>query len=123
MWARHHHYRRQDDLIPSKPTVRSSVEPHDSVEAPAWLADAVSRLEALLPIPIKSGRPVRYGRPAMLAAIVHIVQSGCGWKRLPARFPPYRAVHTQFRRWKRLGVWAKLWEGVTPPFPRCYLQL
>jgi hypothetical protein len=129
-WRRRHqavaqdaHARRQQDAGVRSPQPATVGGAAHAKEPAAWLVEAGKRLMELLPRPLRSGRPRQYSHQEMLAAIVHVLQTGCGWERLPRTFPPYRAVHTQYRRWKASGLWTKLWDGVEPPFPACYLQL
>ncbi|WP_207232006.1 IS5 family transposase [Streptomyces albidoflavus] len=52
----------------------------------------------------------RHGDREVLAAIVFVVTSGCGWQQLPsASFGPSGATaHRRFSEWSKAKVWAKL---------------
>lgn len=118
--ARWHHYRRRvlpGPVVPTGPAPSPSArEAAATLTPPAGIELAWQRLQALLP-PSPKRRPIIHPRRTMLEAIVYVLQTGCGWGRLPTNFPPARAVHTQFRRWKRDGIWSQIWEGLNPPFP------
>lgn len=55
----------------------------------------------------RRGVPARYGRREMVDAILFLARTGCQWRYLPARYPPWEAVWQQWRRWRENGVWAK----------------
>lgn len=61
-----------------------------------WVA-----LEPLLPPHSRLGRPLKWPRRVMAEAIVYLARSGCAWRLLPRRFPPWPTVYSQFRRWRR----------------------
>ena len=54
------------------------------------------------------GRPRTYGLRRVVNAVLYIVKTGCQWRQLPRNFPPWKAVHEQFRRWRRDGVWEQV---------------
>lgn len=68
-----------------------------------------SRLEPLLPPAQRAGRPYRYERQRVFAAIVYVKHTGCGWRHLPARFPPWQPVYAQLVRWRKSGIWDTIW--------------
>ena len=94
-----------------------SAAPED-VEAHVW-----ARLAAVLPVRRRSGRQLVYDRRQILAAIVYVMQTDCGWKELPSRFPPWKTVHDQFIAWRKAGIWNQIWAGLKPPGPRPLEQL
>ncbi|HET8571974.1 MAG TPA: IS5 family transposase [Candidatus Limnocylindria bacterium] len=55
----------------------------------------------------RRGVPARYDRREMVDAILFLARTGCQWRYLPARYPPWEAVWQQWRRWRENGVWAK----------------
>jgi transposase len=67
------------------------------------------RLEPLLPTGKRSGRGYSHDRRVVLEAIVHVMQSDCGWQALPSRFPSWKTVHAQYRQWRTQGIWQKIW--------------
>ncbi len=80
------------------------------------LAEVVwRRLEVLLPHGHRKGRPYGHERQVVLRAIVYVMESGCGWRGLPAEFPPWQTVHWQLGQWKEAGIWDKLWTGLPEP--------
>mgnify|MGYP001086400106 CR=1 FL=1 len=66
------------------------------------------RLQPHLP-PQKAGR----GRPALehrriINGILWILRSGAPWRDLPERYGPWQTVATRFYRWRKAGVWDRL---------------
>jgi transposase len=43
----------------------------------------------------------------VVEAILFLARTGCQWRYLPERYPPWEAVWQQWRRWRKSGVWAK----------------
>lgn len=39
-------------------------------------------------------------------AILWLARTGCQWRQLPARYPDWQAVWSQWRRWRDNGTWA-----------------
>ena len=64
-------------------------------------------VEDLFDPPGREGRPARYPRRDMFDAILFLARTGCQWRYLPARYPPWEAVWQQWRRWRASGVWAR----------------
>jgi putative transposase len=52
-------------------------------------------------------KPAQYDRRAMVEAMLFLARTGCQWRYLPARYPPWEAVWQQWRRWRENGVWAR----------------
>lgn len=75
------------------------------------------RLVALLPNEKRTGRPFDHDRRLILEAIVHVMQTGCGWRGLPPEFPPWQTVYSQLTQWRTTGIWEKIWAGLAPPHP------
>ena len=73
------------------------------------------RLEGLLPPAQRTGRPYTYNRRVVLEAIVYVMQTECGWRGLPAEFPPWQTVYSQLCRWKESGVGGTIWKGLPEP--------
>ena len=84
-----------------------------------------SRLEVLLPATKRAGRPFGHSRRLVLQAIVHLMQTNCGWQQLPADFPPWQTVYSQLTQWRKTGVWEAIWAGLDmpKPLPERHLQL
>jgi putative transposase len=55
----------------------------------------------------RRGVPARYDRREIVAAILFLARSGCQWRYLPERYPPWEAVWQQWRRWRDNGVWGR----------------
>ena len=54
------------------------------------------------------GRQRKYRLRRVVNALLYVVRTGCQWRQLPANFPPWKAVHEQFRRWRDDGVWEQV---------------
>jgi transposase len=54
------------------------------------------------------GRPRKYRLRRVVKALLYVVKRGCQWRQLPANFPPWKAVHEQFRRWRNDGAWEQV---------------
>lgn len=79
---------------------------------PSDLTDAQwARLEPLLQQDRGSrhagGRPRKHELRRVVDALLYVVKTGCQWRQLPANFPPWKAVHEQFRRWRDAGLWER----------------
>ncbi|CCB86551.1 transposase [Parachlamydia acanthamoebae UV-7] len=48
----------------------------------------------------------------MLDAIFYLLRSGCAWRLLPYDFPPWQTVYSQFKLWKKEGLFPKICEHV-----------
>ena len=68
-------------------------------------------LEPLLPRPKKTGRPRTIDRRLIVNALMYVLRSGCSWRMLPHDFPLWQTVYNTFRRWRRIGVFAR-WNRV-----------
>ncbi|WP_373088560.1 IS5 family transposase [Sneathiella sp.] len=66
------------------------------------------KLEPLMPLTHKRGRPRKTGLRDVIDGIFYLLQSGCQWDMLPKDFPPWQTVYGYFREWMRTG----LWEGI-----------
>jgi len=42
-------------------------------------------------------------------AIVYVLRTGCQWKALPREYGSASSVHAYFLKWKRCGVFVKMW--------------
>ena len=63
-------------------------------------------LEQLLP-PSKTFKSV-ISRHQIVNAIFYQLKNGCQWRDLPADFPNWQTVYSQFRRWQPDGTWEKV---------------
>ena len=70
------------------------------------------RLKPLLP-PQKprTGRPARDHRQ-IVNAILWIIRSGAPWRDLPERYGSWQTVASRFYRWRKAGIWERLFAAV-----------
>jgi len=47
-------------------------------------------------------------RHQIINAISYQLKNGCQWRDLPADFPNWQTVYSQFRRWQLDGTWEKV---------------
>lgn len=64
-------------------------------------------VEDLFDPPGRPGAPARHSRREIVDAILFIARTGCQWRYLPDRYPPWEAVWQQWRRWRDNGAWEK----------------
>jgi len=84
---------------------------------PSDLTDAQwEHLEPLLQQPRGSrhagGRPRKHELRRVVDALLYVVKTGCQWRQLPSNFPPWKAVHEQFRRWRDAGLWERVGQAL-----------
>ena len=84
---------------------------------PSDLSDAQwLRLEPLLQQERGSrhagGRPRKHELRRVVDALLYVVKTGCQWRQLPSNFPPWKAVHEQFRRWRDAGLWERVGQAL-----------
>ncbi|MEU7900892.1 IS5 family transposase [Nonomuraea sp. NPDC049152] len=65
-----------------------------------------ARLEPLLPVSVRSGRPPSWTKRQLIDGIRWRVRVGAPWRDVPEHYGSWQAVYPLFRRWQRLGVWA-----------------
>jgi transposase len=46
----------------------------------------------------------------MLNGILWILRTGAPWRDLPEGYGPWQTVYSRFYRWRKAGVWDRLWE-------------
>jgi hypothetical protein len=115
-WARYYHYRRRQSAAAGPPAPQPQAQ--QAEEAQMDVSEVVwSRLSPLLPSADRVGRPYDHARRLVLEAIVHVMQSGCGWRALPSTFPPWQTVYAQLSQWRKSGIWDKIWSGLEQPHP------
>ena len=66
-----------------------------------------SLLEPLLPTRL-NGRPPIHSPRLVLDAVFYVLRAGCGWRLLPANFPPWPSVYYHWRRWRDAGLFEHL---------------
>lgn len=67
-----------------------------------------ARLEPLLPVPTRSGRPSEWTKRQLIDGIRWRVRVGAPWQDVPDCYGSWRAVYALFRRWQRAGAWAQI---------------
>ena len=67
-----------------------------------------ARLETLLPVPTRSGRPSEWTRRQLIDGIRWRVRVGEPWRDVSDCYGSWRAVYALFRRWQRAGAWAQI---------------
>ncbi|WP_200842403.1 transposase [Actinomadura sp. K4S16] len=68
------------------------------------------RLEPLLPVGKKPGRPRIWTRRQLINGIRRRTRTGAPWRDLPERYGPWNRAYDRFRRWQRDGTWKRLFE-------------
>ena len=53
----------------------------------------------------RMGRPVKNDRRQIVNAIFYVAATGCQWRALPDRYPPWNTVHRYHLDWSRNGTW------------------
>ena len=48
----------------------------------------------------------------ILNGILWIIRTGAPWRDLPERYGPWATVAGRFYRWRKAGLWARLWAAV-----------
>jgi transposase len=69
-----------------------------------------ARLEPLLPIGKKPGRPRTWTRRQLLDGIRWRTRTGAPWRDVPEQYGPWDRVYDLFRRWQRNGTWKRILE-------------
>lgn len=67
-----------------------------------------ARLEPLLPVPVRSGRPSVWTKRQLIDGIRWRVRVGAPWRDVPEHYGTWQAVYSLFRRWQRAGIWAAI---------------
>ncbi|MEE1809056.1 IS5 family transposase [Streptomyces sp. BE133] len=66
------------------------------------------RLEPLLPMGKKPGRPPIWTRRQLIDGIRWRTRTGTPWRDVPERYGPWGRVYDLFRRWQRDGTWKQI---------------
>lgn len=67
------------------------------------------RLKPLLPEQkARTGRPAN-GHRMMVNGMVWIARTGAPWRDLPERYGKWPSVYSRFQRWRKAGVWDRIW--------------
>ncbi|WP_405448679.1 IS5 family transposase [Streptomyces erythrochromogenes] len=67
-----------------------------------------ARLEPLLPVGRKPGRPPVWSKRQLINGIRWRTRTGAPWRDVPARFGKWETVYGLFRRWQRDGTWSRI---------------
>jgi transposase len=82
---------------------------------PSDLTDAQWQvIAAHLPhdVPGRRGRPRVWPARMIVEAILYLDRTGCGWRYVPADFPPWRTVYGYFAAWRDDGTLARLHDAL-----------
>jgi putative transposase len=60
-------------------------------------------LEPLLASSERRGRPPKWSARRVADAVFYLLRSGCAWRMLPRKYPPWQTVYHHFRRWRLDG--------------------
>lgn len=78
-------------------------------QCPTDLTNAQWRiLEPLIRKKSKRGRKLVYSRREIINAVLYLNRTGCQWRMLPGRFPPWKTVYQIFYRWRLNGTWERI---------------
>ncbi|MFF3585298.1 IS5 family transposase [Streptomyces mirabilis] len=67
-----------------------------------------ARLEPLLPVGKKPGRPPVWSKRQLINGIRWRTRTGAPWRDVPARYGEWETVYGLFRRWQRDGTWSRI---------------
>ena len=70
-----------------------------------------AQISPLLPKRAATGRPPKSHRK-MLNGMLWILRTGAPWRDLPERYGPWSSVASRFYRWRKAGVWDRLWAEI-----------
>ena len=62
----------------------------------------------------RAGAPAGTPDRRFLDAVLHLADSGCKWRQLPAEYGAWDAVYNRFRRWVAAGVFERLFAALPP---------
>ncbi|WP_405680349.1 IS5 family transposase [Streptomyces sp. NBC_01238] len=69
-----------------------------------------AKLEPLLPVGSKPGRPPVRTKRQLIDGIRWRTRAGAPWRDVPERYGPWETVYGLFRRWQRDGTWHRIFE-------------
>jgi len=58
--------------------------------------------------PGRLGRPATHDRRDVVNAIFYVVGTGCQWRALPDKYPPWSTVHGLHSTWSKDGTWERI---------------
>ncbi|MFJ5901495.1 transposase [Streptomyces sp. NPDC093064] len=74
----------------------------------AWTDAQWARLEPLLPMGKKPGRPPTWTRQQLIDGVRFRTRTGVPWRDVPERYGPWARVYDLFRCWQRDGTWRRI---------------
>ncbi|MEM7811154.1 MAG: transposase [Planctomycetota bacterium] len=95
-----------------KPHRRRARKPKGDLSDSRW-----KKVARMLPAEPRRGRHRSTDEREVVNAIRHRWETGCAWRDLPERYPPWPTVYTYFRNWLKDGTLKKLREELRPPRP------
>jgi hypothetical protein len=120
-WARYYHYRKRAGGGVDRQAAMAEYE--EQAQQVPDTQEVWRQLEPLLSGGKRSGRPYSQERRLVLEAIVHVMQTDCGWQALPSQFPRWKTVYAQYRQWRKAGIWDKIWVKPAQSYSQDELQL
>lgn len=57
---------------------------------------------------VEDNRKRKYSLRNILNAILKITRTGCQWRNLDEKYPPWESVYYYFRKWQKDGTWTKV---------------
>jgi transposase len=66
------------------------------------------RLEPLLPVPSRPGRPSSWSKRQLIDGVRWRVRTGAPWRDMPVEYGSWAAAYGLFRRWQRSGAWQRI---------------
>ena len=73
------------------------------------VSDAVwAILEPYIPGVKPGGRPRSVDMREIMNGIFYVLRSGCSWRLLPHDLPNWKTVYSNFRDWRRSGLWEQI---------------
>jgi transposase len=70
----------------------------------------------------KVGHPYDPHRP-ILNGIFWRLHAGAAWPDIPERYGNWKTIYAQLTRWRKNGIWDKIWLGIDTPRPTEQIQL
>lgn len=59
---------------------------------------------------LKAPRPRQAQQTAPLNGMLHVMEQGCTWRALPARFGPWHTPYMRMCRWAKKGILARVFD-------------
>ena len=120
-WARYSHYRTRAGGGVDRPAALA--ECAEQAQQEPDTPEVWRRLESLLSIGKRSGRPYSQARRLVLEAMVDVMQTDYGWQALPSHFPRWNTVDAHYRQWRKASIWDKRWVNPAQSCSHTELQL